>query len=242
MSRPSSSSPAWARAAWCRPPRATCAPRARPVTRPARCSCSTRSRAASAGPGPGSRTRPQGVRPDVLTLAKGLGGGLPIGACIGLGASGAGFAKGDHGSTFGGNPVACAAALAVLEVIERDGLLAHVTEVGRAPGGRDRGGQPPAGRRRARQRAVAGHRADGPGGRRRRGGRPAGRVPGQRGPAGRDPAGSAADPVRRPGQPSSPPRCPAYSTPPRGQADDQALPARRRPRASRAGRGPRPGR
>jgi len=72
----------------------------------------------------------EGVRPDVLTLAKGLGGGLPIGACVGLGACGTGFAKGDHGSTFGGNPVACAAALAVLEVIERDGLLAHVTDVG----------------------------------------------------------------------------------------------------------------
>jgi acetylornithine/N-succinyldiaminopimelate aminotransferase len=72
----------------------------------------------------------EGVRPDVLTLAKGLGGGLPIGACVGLGACGSGFAKGDHGSTFGGNPVACAAALAVLEVIERDGLLAHVTDVG----------------------------------------------------------------------------------------------------------------
>jgi acetylornithine/N-succinyldiaminopimelate aminotransferase len=72
----------------------------------------------------------EGIRPDVLTLAKGLGGGLPIGACIGFGASGTGFAKGDHGSTFGGNPVACAAALAVLEVIERDELLAHVTQVG----------------------------------------------------------------------------------------------------------------
>jgi acetylornithine/N-succinyldiaminopimelate aminotransferase len=71
-----------------------------------------------------------GVRPDVLTLAKGLGGGLPIGACVGLGAAGSGFAKGDHGSTFGGNPVACAAALAVLDVIERDRLLAHVTAVG----------------------------------------------------------------------------------------------------------------
>jgi len=71
-----------------------------------------------------------GVRPDVLTLAKGLGGGLPIGACIGLGPAGAGFSQGDHGSTFGGNPVACAAALAVLDVIERDGLLAHVTDVG----------------------------------------------------------------------------------------------------------------
>jgi acetylornithine aminotransferase len=72
----------------------------------------------------------EGVRPDVLTLAKGLGGGLPIGLCVGLGAAGTGFAKGDHGSTFGGNPVACAAALAVLGVIERDGLLAHVTAVG----------------------------------------------------------------------------------------------------------------
>jgi acetylornithine/N-succinyldiaminopimelate aminotransferase len=72
----------------------------------------------------------EGVRPDVLTLAKGLGGGLPIGACIGLGACGAGFGQGDHGSTFGGNPVACAAALAVLDTIERDGLLAHVTAVG----------------------------------------------------------------------------------------------------------------
>jgi acetylornithine/N-succinyldiaminopimelate aminotransferase len=72
----------------------------------------------------------QGVLPDVLTLAKGLGGGLPIGACIGLGQRGAGFAKGDHGSTFGGNPVACAAALAVLDTIERDGLLANATAVG----------------------------------------------------------------------------------------------------------------
>ena len=71
-----------------------------------------------------------GIRPDVLTLAKGLGGGLPIGMCVGLGAAGAGFARGDHGSTFGGNPVACAAALAVLDTIERDGLLAHVTAVG----------------------------------------------------------------------------------------------------------------
>jgi acetylornithine aminotransferase len=72
----------------------------------------------------------EGVRPDVLTLAKGLGGGLPIGACVGFGRCGTGFAKGDHGSTFGGNPVACAAALAVLHTIERDGLLTQVTAVG----------------------------------------------------------------------------------------------------------------
>ena len=72
----------------------------------------------------------EGVRPDVLTLAKGLGGGLPIGACVGFGDYGAGFAKGDHGSTFGGNPVACAAALAVLDTIEREGLLDRTTAVG----------------------------------------------------------------------------------------------------------------
>jgi acetylornithine/N-succinyldiaminopimelate aminotransferase len=72
----------------------------------------------------------EGVMPDVLTLAKGLGGGLPIGACIGIGRYGSVLGKGDHGSTFGGNPVACAAALAVLDTIERDGLLAHVTAVG----------------------------------------------------------------------------------------------------------------
>jgi acetylornithine/N-succinyldiaminopimelate aminotransferase len=71
-----------------------------------------------------------GVVPDVLTLAKGLGGGLPIGACIGLGAAGQALRKGDHGSTFGGNPVACAAALAVLATIESDGLLGHAAAVG----------------------------------------------------------------------------------------------------------------
>ena len=72
----------------------------------------------------------EGVRPDVLTLAKGLGGGLPIGACIGLGPAAAALRKGDHGSTFGGNPVACAAALAVLDTIETDGLIAHAAAVG----------------------------------------------------------------------------------------------------------------
>ena len=72
-----------------------------------------------------------GVTPDVLTLAKGLGGGLPIGACVGLGDAGTALRKGDHGSTFGGNPVACAAALAVLDTIETDGLLEHAAAVGR---------------------------------------------------------------------------------------------------------------
>jgi acetylornithine/N-succinyldiaminopimelate aminotransferase len=72
----------------------------------------------------------EGVIPDVITLAKGLGGGLPIGACVGIGGCGSALGKGDHGSTFGGNPVACATALAVLDTIERRGLLSNATEVG----------------------------------------------------------------------------------------------------------------
>lgn len=71
-----------------------------------------------------------GVVPDVLTLAKGLGGGLPIGACIGIGSAGRLFAPGDHGSTFGGNPVAAAAALAVLDTVAANGLLAAATARG----------------------------------------------------------------------------------------------------------------
>jgi acetylornithine/N-succinyldiaminopimelate aminotransferase len=71
-----------------------------------------------------------GVRPDVLTLAKGLGGGMPIGAVLAFGDAGTLFAPGDHGSTFGGNPVSAAAALAVLDTIAAEGLLASVTRVG----------------------------------------------------------------------------------------------------------------
>jgi acetylornithine/N-succinyldiaminopimelate aminotransferase len=71
-----------------------------------------------------------GVRPDLLLLAKGLGGGLPIGACIAFGGAAQLLTPGTHGSTFGGNPVACAAALAVLRTIEQDRLLAHVQRVG----------------------------------------------------------------------------------------------------------------
>ena len=72
----------------------------------------------------------EGILPDVLTLAKGLGGGLPIGACVGLRDVGTAFAKGDHGSTFGANPIACAAALAVLDTIESENILANVNAVG----------------------------------------------------------------------------------------------------------------
>ena len=63
------------------------------------------------------------VAPDLVTSAKGLGGGVPIGATIALGEAGALLQPGNHGTTFGGNPVACAAALAVLDTIESQGLM-----------------------------------------------------------------------------------------------------------------------
>jgi acetylornithine aminotransferase len=72
----------------------------------------------------------EGVEPDIVTLAKGLGGGLPIGACIAFGEAATLLGPGQHGSTFGGNPVSCAAGLAVLRTIARDGLLDHVKRVG----------------------------------------------------------------------------------------------------------------
>jgi len=72
----------------------------------------------------------EGVEPDIVTLAKGLGGGLPIGACLAFGPAAELLTPGSHGSTFGGNPVSCAAGLAVLRTIARDGLLDHVKRVG----------------------------------------------------------------------------------------------------------------
>jgi acetylornithine/N-succinyldiaminopimelate aminotransferase len=71
-----------------------------------------------------------GVRPDVVAVAKGLGGGVPIGACVGLGSAADLLGPGSHGSTFGGNPVAAAAGLVVLDTVERDGLLDNVGKVG----------------------------------------------------------------------------------------------------------------
>ncbi len=71
-----------------------------------------------------------GAQPDIVTLAKGLGGGLPIGATIAFGDAAGLLGPGSHGSTFGGNPVSCAAALAVLDTIESDGLLARATQLG----------------------------------------------------------------------------------------------------------------
>jgi acetylornithine aminotransferase len=71
-----------------------------------------------------------GVEPDVVTLAKGLGGGLPLGACIAFGPAADLFGPGSHGTTFGGNPVSCAAALAVIRTIAGEGLLDSVKRVG----------------------------------------------------------------------------------------------------------------
>ncbi|HYN78180.1 MAG TPA: aspartate aminotransferase family protein [Lamprocystis sp. (in: g-proteobacteria)] len=71
-----------------------------------------------------------GIVPDVITLAKGLGNGVPIGACVARGAAAEVFAPGTHGSTFGGNPLACRAARAVLETIAADGLAANATAQG----------------------------------------------------------------------------------------------------------------
>lgn len=73
----------------------------------------------------------EGIVPDVVTLAKGLGGGVPIGAVLATDATAALFAKGVHGSTFGGNPIACAASLAVIDTIERDHLFANVLALGK---------------------------------------------------------------------------------------------------------------
>lgn len=72
----------------------------------------------------------EGVEPDVVTLAKGLGGGLPIGACLAFGDAAGLLGPGQHGSTFGGNPVTCAAALAVIDTIEGEGLIERATVLG----------------------------------------------------------------------------------------------------------------
>jgi acetylornithine aminotransferase len=72
-----------------------------------------------------------GITPDIITLAKGLGGGLPLGAVVGVGAAGDLLRPGQHGTTFGGNPVCCAAGLAVLRTIAADRLAEHAATVGK---------------------------------------------------------------------------------------------------------------
>jgi acetylornithine/N-succinyldiaminopimelate aminotransferase len=71
-----------------------------------------------------------GVTPDVMTLAKGLGGGVPIGACVAKGTAATLFQPGSHGSTFGGNTLACAAGLATLDIVESENLCRNATEMG----------------------------------------------------------------------------------------------------------------
>lgn len=70
------------------------------------------------------------VLPDVMTLAKGLGSGVPVGCCLARGVAATTFVPGKHGSTFGGNPLACTAALTTLSVMADDGLLAHADQLG----------------------------------------------------------------------------------------------------------------
>ncbi len=72
-----------------------------------------------------------GITPDIVTLAKGLAGGLPIGACLAIGPAADLMKPGMHGSTFGGNPVCTAAALAVLRVLAEDGLIDHADALGK---------------------------------------------------------------------------------------------------------------
>ncbi len=71
-----------------------------------------------------------GVRPDIVTLAKGLGSGVPIGACLARGPAAGLFGPGNHGSTFGGNPLVATAALTTIETIEQDGLMANAERIG----------------------------------------------------------------------------------------------------------------
>lgn len=73
-----------------------------------------------------------GITPDIVTLAKGLGAGLPIGACLALGPAAGLMKPGTHGSTFGGNPVCTAAALAVLRVLDAEDLMTHADQMGKA--------------------------------------------------------------------------------------------------------------
>jgi predicted acetylornithine/succinylornithine family transaminase len=99
-----------------------------------------------------------GVEPDIMTLAKALGGGVPIGACLATDRVAAAFQPGDHASTFGGNFLACAAALAALEAIEEDKLVERASEMGEYMTGRLtelQGGKPVIGEVRGRGLMLA---------------------------------------------------------------------------------------
>lgn len=70
------------------------------------------------------------IQPDVMTLAKGIGSGIPVGACLAAGKAAGTFKPGNHGSTFGGNPLACVAVLTTLAIMEQDQLVSHAATVG----------------------------------------------------------------------------------------------------------------
>ena len=97
------------------------------------CSWSTKCNAASAAPAL-VRHQHAGVLPGMMTLAKGLGSGVPVGACLAAGKAAGVFGLGNHGSTFGGNPLACVAALTTLDVIEAGRLMARADTLGETIG------------------------------------------------------------------------------------------------------------
>jgi acetylornithine aminotransferase len=102
----------------------------------------------------------EGVRGRLVTLAKGLGGGFPIGACVAVGPAADPAPAGQHGTTFGGNPLASRAALTVLDIIESEGCWSTPERDGRLARRRDRGLGLPADQPRARAGAAARRRAD----------------------------------------------------------------------------------
>ena len=142
----------WARAACVPPPPATWPPARRDLRATGALFVLDEVQTGIGRTGPWFAHQADGVQPDVITLAKGLGGGLPIGAMLAFGAAADLLTAGAHGSTFGGNPIAAAAALAVLDTIRDEGLLDQ--RQGRRPA------SPPASRRSApAARAVRGRGA-----------------------------------------------------------------------------------
>ena len=109
--------------------RSSCARCASSATSTASCSCSTRCRPASAAPATCSPISTPASTPDIMALAKALGGGFPLGACLATAEAAKGMTAGTHGSTFGGNPLAMAAGNAVLDVMLAPGFLDRVRRI-----------------------------------------------------------------------------------------------------------------
>ncbi|WP_445954449.1 aminotransferase class III-fold pyridoxal phosphate-dependent enzyme [Thauera sp. SDU_THAU2] len=114
-----------------------------------------------------------GVTPDIMAVAKGIGGGFPLGACLATAEAASGMAAGTHGSTYGGNPLAMAVGNAVLDVVLADDFLEHVRDVALVfpPGARRAQGPFPGGHRgHSRRGSAAGHQGEDPGWRAAQGG------------------------------------------------------------------------